>query len=1066
MSNPADYIWHVNIARRFRGIPVRDSRISFAINHGNLVLWGLEKWGTVNLDSIPAISKETALYKGFHYIGGQITSDRLTVALHLEIIPVAPQWNGTIGTGYGYALVWSFTFQRENYLNTWEMLIDAHSGELLSFLDTNQYVVRKIVGAIYPFSNDECGTEGYAQEQVPIPFTNTGFAAPNDYTNFGGMYDYTSGTVTTTLYGRYARITDACGPINETSTTGNIDAGGTNGEHNCSFPAGHSSGDTFSARSVITEAMHMNRQVRSWITNMAWLDSFVNLHTNQNNYCNANGGSLIIFYRSGGGCRNTGEIAAILDHEWAHPLDTHDGQPSISQPGESIADITAALRSHNSCIGRGYWWSYNTGCPTYYCPTNPASYGRRCNGYQASTECCTNCTGIRDIDFANHADPDPETISNFTCQICTAASGTPCGKEVHCEGIPPAEAAWDFAARDLQAAPYNYDKQTAFVIADRTTWRGHNNVTSWYTCTCPSTSSGCGATNAYPNWVAVDDDDGNTSNGTPHMEALYNAFNRHQIACPTPSPVTSGCSGGPTGAPLLSATPANNSVALSWTSVPNTVNYYVLRTEGMGCDYGKAKIAEVSSTNYTDNQALNGRNYYYHVMPVGSNTVCTGPLSNCVSAIPVPCISCCEFSGAVLTGNPTGRDGDAYMDNCESATIRLTIFNIGSAIAQDCTINVTPVSNFYAVTTPMPVNVGNIPVDGNLTTDSNVTIGQGANKATCMQQGTFNITAQATGQTPPAQSSFGYLNEVDSTAGNMNWPFETSLDGWTIESGTWALSTARVNPGGSTRSAHSSSALTLVCDVMITPQFIATATTTLHAPNWYDTEPFGGSNRYDRANMWIVQSGVEYLLTPSSGKLYSAGNYYNYPAYCNEGYDKAGWCGVGTSQNWGDSVFNLSAYNGQLFQLRMKYMTDDLTSGEGVYLDDMYLTNVLFPICDGQSDTCGGLDDIPGKVLNTLAVSKSGTNLSLNWTAPGGTCEITGYGLYRGTLPWTAYNHASVSCSITAPPATIPQDTDSYYYLIVPNNASAEGSYGIASSGSQIPVATSPCRATQNINPC
>jgi hypothetical protein len=506
-------------------------------------------------------------------------------------------------------------------------------------------------------------------------------------------------------------------------------------------------------------------------------------------------------------------------------------------------------------------------------------------------------------------------------------------------------------------------------------------------------------------------------------------------------------------------------VALSWTAVTGASSYNIWRTEGMGCDFGKAKIGSSATTTFTDTQAQNGRTYYYSVQAVGSTSACLGILSNCVSAVPVPCTSCCAFSNAVLTANPTGGDGDAYLDNCESATVRLTISNMGSGIAQACTINVTPVSNFYAVTTSMPVNVGNIPIGGNVTTNINITIGQGANKATCLQQGTFNITAQATGQTPAAQSSFGYTNEIDITTGNVNWPFQTSLDGWTVESGTWALSAARVNPGGSTFSAHSSQAVNLVCDVMITPQYIGTATTTLHTPNWYDTEIFSAGYWYDRANMWIVQSGVESLLTPTSGKLYSTGTYYNWASYCNEGTDKFGWCGAGTSQAWGDSVFNLSAYNGQTFQLRMKYMTDDLTAAEGVYLDDMYLTNVLFQGCDAQSDTCGAAGP-PGRVLNTLAVSKSGTNLSLNWTVPGGTCQITGYGLYRGTLPWTAYNHASVSCAITAPPTITPQDTGSYYYLIVPNNATAEGSYGTASSGTQIPVGTSPCRATQNINPC
>ena len=36
------------------------------------------------------------------------------------------------------------------------------------------------------------------------------------------------------------------------------------------------------------------------------------------------------------------------------------------------------------------------------------------------------------------------------------------------------------------------------------------------------------------NFLAVDDDNGDLTDGTPHMTAIFDAFDRHQIACPTP----------------------------------------------------------------------------------------------------------------------------------------------------------------------------------------------------------------------------------------------------------------------------------------------------------------------------------------------------------------------------------------------------------------------------------------------------------------------------------------------------------------------------------------------------
>ncbi|OGF62576.1 MAG: hypothetical protein A2Y62_11735 [Candidatus Fischerbacteria bacterium RBG_13_37_8] len=118
------------------------------------------------------------------------------------------------------------------------------------------------------------------------------------------------------------------------------------------------------------------------------------------------------------------------------------------------------------------------------------------------------------------------------------------------------------------------------------------------------------------------------------------------------------------------------------------------------------------------------------------------------------------------------------------------------------------------------------------------------------------------------------------------------------------------------------------------------------------------------------------------------------------------------------------------------------------------------PVCN----VCNVTTQIPGRVLNNLTIAKSGNNLLLNWTPPGGTCIVTGYGVYRGTLPLSAYNHASLSCTASAPYST-PQDTGSYYFLVVPQNSTNEGSYGLDSSSAQIPAASSPCHP-QDLTAC
>jgi hypothetical protein len=117
------------------------------------------------------------------------------------------------------------------------------------------------------------------------------------------------------------------------------------------------------------------------------------------------------------------------------------------------------------------------------------------------------------------------------------------------------------------------------------------------------------------------------------MSAIFAAFNRHQIACNTPAVVNSGCAGGPTTAPVATAVPSATQAAaadVTWTAVPGAANYNVYRTEGTnGCNFGKIKVGTTSGTTFTEAGLLDGRQYFYSVMPVGSNASCFGPMSAC-----------------------------------------------------------------------------------------------------------------------------------------------------------------------------------------------------------------------------------------------------------------------------------------------------------------------------------------------------------------------------------------------------------------------------------------------------
>src|SRR6185369_4159600 len=197
---------------------------------------GTETWGNVSSGASARLSAEQALEAGFSHAQGRAPEDVLVREPRVELVPLAPSefqhgegFAGPVGRGYDHLLVWTFVFRRPPDDATWEVMVDAASGEVVAFQDINQYAKEQVKGGVYPLTSTEIcpgSTQcGIMQTGWPMPFANTGFAAPNDFTNSAGIYDFTSGIVTTTLSGRYVRVSDVCGAISESSGAGTLDLG-------------------------------------------------------------------------------------------------------------------------------------------------------------------------------------------------------------------------------------------------------------------------------------------------------------------------------------------------------------------------------------------------------------------------------------------------------------------------------------------------------------------------------------------------------------------------------------------------------------------------------------------------------------------------------------------------------------------------------------------------------------------------------------------------------------------------------------------------------------------------
>lgn len=584
----------IHAKRRVSGLPVVGSALTAVIRHGNLTLFGVERWGDVRVSTQPFLDAAAAAATvKRHLFPHRPTGWRGEP--RLVILPLGPAGS----EAYSHRLAWELDPESEHPVSRWRAWVDAHSGELLRFFDTTHYF-RQVEGGVFPISNDGEEPGGTEVGGYPMPFAEVAADNGTFVTTRGGTVSEATGTLSTALTGPFVRINDQCGVIDE-STEGDVLDLGTSDGTDCAVPDGASPGNTHSARTGFYELNRVMEMSRGQLPGNPWLGQQLEGVTNDNFSCNAGYGGSVFFARSDGMCANTGEIPAVWMHEFGHGMDDHDAAPGISFPGEGIADLYSALRENLSCIGRGFRLTGN------------------CTGYG---DPCLECDGVRDIDWEKHQSQTPHDVT-----WSNSCSG------VHCLGLVYSEAVWDLAKRDL---PFRYGQSpdTALEVTTRLTYLGGGNVTNWFTGA--NGSAGCSASTGYMQYLAVDDDNGDLTDGTPHMQALFDAFDRHGIACPTPTVQDSGCADRPTAAPVVTAEPIDLGARLQWNAVARAHRYRVYTTDSeRACDVGKILIGETTETEFSALDLQPDRDQHFVVAAFGASDSCMGPTSSCTTVRPV-----------------------------------------------------------------------------------------------------------------------------------------------------------------------------------------------------------------------------------------------------------------------------------------------------------------------------------------------------------------------------------------------------------------------------------------------
>ena len=601
-------------SRAVDGVPVDDERFVLQVNRGRLVSFGATRWGPIARVPSPSFGDITARELLRAYMGlTELDQVEEVAPPRLELLPwpVAAtsegRYTGAPGAGIEHRLAWRLALRVAGEPGTWVGAIDARTGSVLAFFDDDKYAQLK--GGVFPVSNDgDCVGLGCELPGFPMPYADVMIGRKRQTTDDMGMFTCGKGSksTTTNLLGPYVRMTDRCGYINESGNCSSDVDLGTSAGTDCTVPAGHNAGDTHASRVNFYVLNRIKEKGRYWLPGNAWLTGQLNSKVNTSATCNAFWDGTVNFYRSGGGCRNTGEIAGVVAHEYGHGLDQNDGG-GYDNPSEAYGDVVAILQDRASCVGRGFFQS------------------RTCSGYG---DTCLTCTGIRDMDWDARVRHTPATPANFTASSCGGGGG-PCGREVHCESYVPSEAIYDLAVRDLPAS--GLDADTSWQLAEKLFYSSRQGSGgNAFNCALPS-SDGCNASSWFTKLRNADDDDGNLGNGTPHAAAIHAAFARHGIACGAATdPSNQSTSSCPAlSGPVVSASSAAGSVTLSWAAVPGAARYLVLRNE-VGCGSTSNVIATVTGTSFTDTNLPAAFALSYRVQAQGSNDACESPVSACV----------------------------------------------------------------------------------------------------------------------------------------------------------------------------------------------------------------------------------------------------------------------------------------------------------------------------------------------------------------------------------------------------------------------------------------------------
>ena len=748
------------------GVPVEFARLVFAVNNGNMIYWHSANIANVPAVTSPAISSTQALANLLSYAG---VSESLATVVKQPELKLIPRNTASLIT---YQLVYDAAFRVNGGRATWAALVDATTGAVIAFGDSNRYADGcgtpggRVTGGIRPAQS----TDAEVVRSFPFVRVDPGAAT----TSQNGTFPYAGGTVTTGLNGTFfdtnctdcvkSEVDPQSGFQPFASSSNGLLALGTGGRD--VVTPGQPTiayGNGTSTPADRTAFFHTNvaRAIALKWLDLPWLQAKVDVNVNINDVCNAFwDGSALNFFKageltsttgSGYKCTNTGEIRDVMQHEWGHGLDDNDGEdPGYAAglgdmaTGEAAADYIALFVDHDSCIGQSF---YNRFSGPFI--SDP------------DTMAVATCDGVRNVDELR-ASRGTLTATNVT-QKCAAVSTAPyyIGPllgEGHCEGELWGQVGWHLihalstgrkygtATLDANKQHFTYagdplpngpdgspnpafDRDTAWTILERLYFESRPLVASY----APTRYQAMGPS-AYDGFVIVDDEGDGLANGTPHGAYINDAYVHHGVEEWSPATLNAPMSGDAKNCTPLAPPTVNvaqtisggePAVTVSWTPVAGATSYSVLRNERRHDVF--LELARVTGTTFTDAGLDNGVTYNYRVQANGAGACYAVSGAVKTLAVSAPQISARSIT---ITDSPRGN-GDATLDAGERAQLYIALGNSGLSNLTNATATLVSSTPGITVTKAGPRTYGTIAVNGASSGSGSYTIELDATGALC-----------------------------------------------------------------------------------------------------------------------------------------------------------------------------------------------------------------------------------------------------------------------------------------------------------------------------------------------